>query len=369
MLPGLRVAPTLLAAGCLAGWTPPAPDGWTREAWFVWTPVDEVAPAGPGQAWTWTVPEGVSRIAVSAWGAGGGGSVTRPVLRTDLGFRGGDGGFVLAEVDVDPGDTLLIVPGRGGDAGGSAGTGAWAAEDPALAWLGGGGPGAPITGPDLPAVDGVDSTRAPIGCRPLVADAAAWCTGAGAGGGWSGVFLGADLATARPDTALAVAAGGGGAGAGGDGGAGGGLRGQDAPPCGPVDVRGAAGASGREDAPGIAPVRALRLDDPARPAGMAGALRGGSGGYAVPHMALGVNGTGIQGGGGGGGGWFGGAGGVNAAPGIPACGGGGGSSWAEGPRVLTLPGDAPERPDPQEAGGRGGAPTEPGQGGAVRIQW
>ncbi|MCB9664453.1 MAG: hypothetical protein H6732_10080 [Alphaproteobacteria bacterium] len=333
-------------------------------------PADAARPQGAGQAWRWTVPDGVTRLAVSAWGAGGGGSVAPAGDGVALGHRGGAGGFVLAEVEVTPGDTLVVVPGRAGDAGGSQGAGTWTAPLPGRSWLGGGGPGAPVTGQHLPErPEGTPPTTEVASCFPLDPSSDRWCTGAGAGGGWSGVFLGEDLDDLEPARALVVAGGGGGAGAGGDGGAGGGARGRDAPVCGQVDAS-FAGTGGTARGPGGGGLRALTLDDVAPPGGFGAPLQGGSGGYANPHLGLGVSGGGLRGGGGGGGGWQGGGGGANVVPGSPACGGGGGSGWAATTSARLSAGAAPDVPAEDGASwGRGGAPGEAGGAGGVRIQW
>lgn len=361
-----RPAIVLLAAlstGCLADWRPPAAEGWTHERWFPWRPADAAHPGGPGQAWAWTVPDAVDRISVAAWGAGGGGSVAPPRDRVGLGFAGGPGGFTLAELAVTPGEVLLVVPGRGGASGGATGAGTWSAPPPGQRWLGGGGPGAPVTAPVLPgAVEDED------GCAPVDPGAAARCTGAGAGGGFSGVFAGDGLDAILPTKALVVAGGGGGGGAGGPGGAGGGLRGGDAPDCGPSEGA-APGLGGWADAPGVGGGRSVVLEREGLPGGFGGALVGGSGGHANPHMGVAFGDPGMRGGGGGGGGWFGGSGGRSFLPGVAGCGGGGGSGHARG-LVESLPGLAPDRPPPEgPPSGTGGPPGTAGAHGGVRIRW
>ena len=356
----------LLTAGCLADWSPPSTGGWAHEAWFAWTPVDERDPTGPGRAWRWIVPEGVTRVTVTAWGAGGGGSVVAPEAHATLGHPGGAGGLAIVELDVEPGQAWVVVPGRGGLQGGARGAGVWTAPLPTVPWLGGGGPGAPIAGSKLPRASEGDLDSP--GCRPLDPQAAWICTGAGAGGGWSGVFLGETLDDAVPGAALLVAGGGGGGGAGGAGGDGGGAQGVDAPTCG---LQGASmpGRGGQQDAGGAGGVRAITLDDPLRLGGFGAPLLGGSGGHANPHMGLIYDGGSLHGGGGGGGGWFGGSGGTNTLPNHPGCGGGGGSGWAAGPGRLSA-GAAPAVA--AEAGavwGAGGVAGAAGGHGGVRIQW
>lgn len=358
----------VLLTGCLAGWRPPASEGWDEELWFVWEPANDRLPDGPGQAWRWTVPEGVGRISIEAWGAGGGGSVARPEDRVNVGYGGGAGGWSRAEVAVVPGQVLVIVPGRGGDVGGRRGAGAWTSAPPDHPWLGGGGPGAPITGPRLPELRPFQPGDRP-GCQPLDPEAAFRCTGAGAGGGWSGVFLADDLSEIEVDGALVLAGGGGGAGAGGPGGDGGGPQGDDAPPCG-IEGASRAGSGGGQGRPGGGGARALTLDDERRFGGFGAALLGGSGGMASPHLGLGGSGGGARGGGGGGGGRWGGGGGANTLPNAPGCGGGGGSGWVPDVRGQMTTGGAPEVEGPGgQVLGAGGAPGAPGGGGGVRIRW
>lgn len=61
----------------------------------------------------WTVPAGVTRIAVELWGAGGGGASVG---------GGGGGGYVMAQFNVTPGDILPYLVGIGGSGAGT-GTG------------------------------------------------------------------------------------------------------------------------------------------------------------------------------------------------------------------------------------------------------
>jgi hypothetical protein len=55
----------------------------------------------------WTVPAGVTKILVEAWGGGGGGAV---------GGGGGGGGYVMAQYNVTPGTIVNITCGAGGAA-------------------------------------------------------------------------------------------------------------------------------------------------------------------------------------------------------------------------------------------------------------
>lgn len=354
--------------GCLATWNPPVSEGWDHALWFTWTPADPDQHDSPGQVWRWTVPDGVQRVHLTAWGAGGGGSVGRPEDRLDIGFEGGAGGLASMEWAVTPGSTLLVVTGRGGQAGGTTGAGAWNAPAEGRSWLGHGGPGAPISGPTLPRVDGAEGGPVP-GCRPLDPDGAWWCTGAGAGGGWSGVFAGEDLDDLVPDNAITIAGGGGGGGAGGPGADGGGERGDDAPDCGPT-AGSVAGTGGGPATPGGQPARGITLDGATTYGPFGDALRGGSGGHANPHMGLNFRGAGTRGGGGGGGGWFGGGGGVSTLTGAPGCGGGGGSGLVRDLNGRLRSGGAPTLPaEDDDVWGRGGPAGQDGGHGGVRIQW
>lgn len=62
---------------------------------------------------SWTVPAGVTRIMVELWGAGGGGS---------KGAGGGGGGYLMAILNVNPGDVIPYIIGDPGIGGGTAGT-------------------------------------------------------------------------------------------------------------------------------------------------------------------------------------------------------------------------------------------------------
>jgi hypothetical protein len=67
---------------------------------------------------SFTVPEGVTRIRVFVYGAGGGAGSS--ISSNQLGLNGGSGAFVQAVIDVTAGEKLSIVVGAGG-AGGKAG--------------------------------------------------------------------------------------------------------------------------------------------------------------------------------------------------------------------------------------------------------
>jgi hypothetical protein len=75
-------------------------------------------PASAGAVQTFTVPAGVTKIAVEAWGGGGtgGSTATSPFLGAVGGGGGGGGGYVKAWFTVTPGSTVNIVVGKGGTA-------------------------------------------------------------------------------------------------------------------------------------------------------------------------------------------------------------------------------------------------------------
>ena len=84
---------------------------------------------------TFTVPQGVTRIQVEAWGAGGGASDDQLAV-------GGAGGYARALLSVNPGDTYTVVVGGGGK-----GKPAIPGEtDDSSAGFGGGGSPAPNSG-------------------------------------------------------------------------------------------------------------------------------------------------------------------------------------------------------------------------------
>ncbi len=63
----------------------------------------------------YTVPSGVTRIKVKAWGGGGGGGAGAAVNRN--GGNGGGGGYATAVLNVNPGETLNLSVGGGGGGG------------------------------------------------------------------------------------------------------------------------------------------------------------------------------------------------------------------------------------------------------------
>jgi hypothetical protein len=68
-----------------------------------------------GQKNTFTVPEGVTRIRVFVYGAGGGAGST--ISSSEVGMNGGSGAFVQAVLAVDPGAKLTVIVGAGGKGG------------------------------------------------------------------------------------------------------------------------------------------------------------------------------------------------------------------------------------------------------------
>lgn len=68
----------------------------------------------PGSV-SFTVPEGVTRIRVFVYGAGGGAGSS--LSESQLGMNGGSGAFVQAVIDVTAGEKLTVVVGAGGKAG------------------------------------------------------------------------------------------------------------------------------------------------------------------------------------------------------------------------------------------------------------
>ena len=66
--------------------------------------------------YTWTVPDGVYKIKVEMWGAGGGGAYYDG-SSFDKYCGGGGGGYGLVVIDVTPGQVCAITVGAGGDVG------------------------------------------------------------------------------------------------------------------------------------------------------------------------------------------------------------------------------------------------------------
>jgi hypothetical protein len=235
-----------------------------------------------GEAQTFVVPAGVTRIAVTAAGAAGGPDC--------YGRKGGKGASVSAMLDVTPGETLVISVGREG--------------------------GTPVN------VGGYCTIGGNGGFNGGGAGGTSPYYGGGGGGGASDVRKDG---TALGDRVL-VAAGGGGGG----GGSGGGEGGAGGNPTGVAGIAGAEGAGGGQaGTPGAGGAGGPSTGD-ATAGAIGGAGIGGPGG------------NGNVGGGGGGGGQFGGGGGggASATGSKNAGGGGGGSSYviATAMNVTMVPG-------------------------------
>ena len=98
-----------------------------------------------------TVPAGVTRLMVEAWGAGGGGSDALPFPDCSSGGSGGGGGYLRTVLAVTPSETLSIVVGAGGGPGIAGGASAIKRGTSVLVSAGGGGaasatPGSPAVG-------------------------------------------------------------------------------------------------------------------------------------------------------------------------------------------------------------------------------
>ena len=83
---------------------------------FVNTKYEKVSYTNPG-TYTWTVPDGITRLKVTVAGAGGGGSgsARKAGDKQVHGGAGGNGELVQQYVDVSPGQTYTIVVGAGGE--------------------------------------------------------------------------------------------------------------------------------------------------------------------------------------------------------------------------------------------------------------
>lgn len=80
----------------------------------------QTGPAGQAEFYktgsnSFTVPEGVTRIRVFVYGAGGGAGSS--ISSSQIGLNGGSGAFVQAVIDVTAGEKLSIVVGAGGTGG------------------------------------------------------------------------------------------------------------------------------------------------------------------------------------------------------------------------------------------------------------
>ena len=116
---------------------------------------------GTAGTYLWTVPPGVTKIVVEAWGAGGGGGAGSS---SDFAPGGGGGGYGKEIAVVTPGNTLTVTVGAGGSGG--------------VYTCGNGGNGGStgVTGMGSPANIGATGGLGGLGCRSNN------CDGNGAGG-------------------------------------------------------------------------------------------------------------------------------------------------------------------------------------------
>ena len=240
----------------------------------------EVVPfAYTGAAQTWTVPEGVCAVTITAFGASGASAVSQGQFPSVTGL-GGVGGSAVGTIEVTPGENLEIRVGgqaqgvTGGFNGGGAGR-----QELALGATGGGGGASDLRRGGSALAD-----------RVLVA-------GGGGGGAGAGSI----------DNTASISAG--------SGGPGGGLSGSPG-------GNGAYGGGGGTPAAGGAA-------GTGGAGGPGSADSGGTGGAVNVLVSAGF-------GGGGGGGWFGGGGGGAAASVSASNGGGGGGGSGYGPAGTTF---------------------------------
>ncbi|GIV27289.1 MAG: hypothetical protein KatS3mg027_1103 [Bacteroidia bacterium] len=241
-----------------------------------------------GAVQNWVVPAGVCQIEVKVWGAGGGGGGTDAQPTSN----GGNGGFVQATINVNPGDNITIYTGGGGGGGANGGN--------APGGIGGWGYGN----------GGNGGNSGPSG-------------GSGAGGGGGGAS-----AVLVNGNVVVVAGGGGGSGGAGCGSGCGCTNGASG-------VGGAGGGSNGGN-------------------GVSGATGGISGASGTPNGQNGQNKGGDgAGGGGGGGGYNGGGGGTVASCDGSAGGGGGGNSYCNGIGCNLITGGGASGGAPGSAGANG----------------
>lgn len=107
----------------------------------------------PG-TYDFVVPRGVSKLTCYIWGAGGGGGGCSDQNGYFGGGGGGGGGFVLAALDVNPGEVLKITVGKGGNGGigyqGGLAGGFSTIVSPTMTVTAGGGGGTTWGGPSSP---------------------------------------------------------------------------------------------------------------------------------------------------------------------------------------------------------------------------
>ena len=68
---------------------------------------------------SFSVPPGIGRLMVEAWGGGGGGGVSEQYPTCVTGGSGGGGGYLRTIIAVSPGESLRVVIGSGGAVGGA----------------------------------------------------------------------------------------------------------------------------------------------------------------------------------------------------------------------------------------------------------
>lgn len=101
-----------------------------------------------------TVPAGISRLMVEAWGGGGGGSDALAFPDCVSSAAGGSGGYFRTVLSVTPGETLQIVVGSGGAPGAAGGGSAVKRGGTTLVSAGGGGGGSIVPAPNAATVGG-----------------------------------------------------------------------------------------------------------------------------------------------------------------------------------------------------------------------
>lgn len=215
----------MLVRGAILGgavWATPAITTLSR-AYAQGSPPDDECPSGVtpstfpyevnGNSDTFTVPPGVTRIRIHAWGGGGSGS------GTGTGQGGGGGGYASTLLDVTPCTSYAVVAGSGG------------------------------TGVNGAGSEGGDSSVSGPGTSPVILLATGGQSAAQSptrAGGTGTVNTGSDQVTNSGGSGGAAGGNGGaGGGSGGHGGAGGnGTTGSDVGIAGPGDPGGAAGGAG-----------------------------------------------------------------------------------------------------------------------------
>lgn len=119
------------------------PSGTTAVSWNQQGPAGQAGGFAAIQEMTsssnFTVPAGVTRLMVEAWGAGGGGSDFLGFPECSSGGSGGSGAYVRTILAVTPGETLAIAVGAAGGPGSAGGASAVRRGSSILVSAGGGG--------------------------------------------------------------------------------------------------------------------------------------------------------------------------------------------------------------------------------------